>query len=75
MAADYDAEDLEQLWRATLEKYKTLTGVDLEDQQLTREQMDERIKNIRGYKSDVIRASMANMLELGEIVSQVVSSV
>lgn len=37
MAADYDAEDLEQLWRATLEKYKTLTGVDLEDQQLTRE--------------------------------------
>lgn len=75
MAADYDAEDLEQLWRATLEKYKTLTGVDLEDQQLTREQMDERIKKIRGYKSDVIRASMANMLELGEIVSQVVSSV
>lgn len=37
--------------------------------------MDERIKNIRGYKSDVIRASMANMLELGEILSQVVSSV
>lgn len=36
--------------------------------------MDERIKNIRGYKSDVIRASMANMLELGEILSQVVSS-
>ncbi|GME36799.1 hypothetical protein GTA08_BOTSDO06421 [Neofusicoccum parvum] len=55
MAADYDAEDMEQLWRATLEKYKGLTGISLEDQPLTKEEMDGRIKMIRGHKSDVIR--------------------
>ncbi|GME66326.1 hypothetical protein GTA08_BOTSDO06422 [Neofusicoccum parvum] len=59
MAADYDAEDMEQLWRATLEKYKGLTGISLEDQPLTKEEMDGRIKMIRGHKSDVIRGPFA----------------
>ncbi|KAL1628516.1 hypothetical protein SLS56_005861 [Neofusicoccum ribis] len=59
MAADHDAEDMEQLWRATLEKYKGLTGISLEDQPLTREEMDGRIKMIRGHKSDVIRGPFA----------------
>lgn len=78
MANDYGAEDLEQLWLEAMGKYKAWTGNDLEVSRLEKiEDMKSRISSmlIVGRNSDVIRASMSRLIDLGDVVSDAVSSV